>query len=385
MSANRDPAMTTIGPQAYASNSAQAYNRTATTPAPQTDSQKTAADPGGSSGTSAAVNITLSDAAKAAMQAQSSTPSIDDVVSAARSALDDLLAAAKAKDALSNGKPTIDMSDMDRRTLFAISSNQGGVFTADEQSVAAATMSKNFQDALAGAVAGSRVTGDYASIYKAGLDYLDAAGPEEKATAQWSQLKDALTAGYQQATNKPGVLPSGIPNDPIAGYVKALGGAAPVTGTEDILDVASDARAALDAQAAGATDPDAKPDVSSFDDRGLAAVALNEGNGFSEDEVAAARNEIRSRTASSTMSVYTSSSGSGGPDPLGTSLIARYDAMSPEERQAQGWTPELYAKLVQNNQVAQKLAAMQSGGTSPYASSGASGGSGAMSLLDYIA
>jgi hypothetical protein len=69
-----------------------------------------------------------------------------------------------------------------------------------------------------------RVTGDYAGLYKAALANLEAAGPEEKAMGQWAKDKAALTEGLKQATAKPGVAPSGIDGDPVAAYLKDVGG-----------------------------------------------------------------------------------------------------------------------------------------------------------------
>ena len=38
-------------------------------------------------------------------------------------------------------------------------------------------------------------TGDFSGIYKAALDYLDAAGSEEKASAAWSAQREAVLKG----------------------------------------------------------------------------------------------------------------------------------------------------------------------------------------------
>jgi hypothetical protein len=372
--------MTTIGPQAYASNSATAYVRAVTPPQP--DPRKAAEDQQAASGAGGSVNVTLSDAARAAIRAQGDPSTTESIVSAARSAIDSLLADAGTTDALSDGAPTIDMSGLDRRSLFVVAANQGGGFTAGEQAVAAYTMANNFANALAGPVSASHVTGDYAAIYKAGLAYLDRAGPEEKATASWTQQHDALAQGQQAAASRPGVLPVGIPNDPVAAYVTALAGADPTTTNRDILKVAGDVRSALDAQYAGG--PNTRGDVidlSSFDDRALAAIALDKGDQFSSREVSAARAEIRDR-ASIGLSGYAPNGGSTRSSAIGSDLITRYASMSVEERQAQGWTPDLYEKLVQNQQLSQKLAGSLAGSTgNPYLGSADR----PMSLLDFLA
>ncbi|HEX3887122.1 MAG TPA: hypothetical protein VHW05_06455 [Phenylobacterium sp.] len=361
--------MTSIGLQLYALN----YNAAAglPTPAPQpTSSPAGTAQSADTSSSSAAVTVTLSDAAKAAMQAQTEAASSSDPTAAARATVNQLLSAAGATDAIEDGQATIDMSGLDRDTLFAVASDAGGAFTDDEQTVAANTMDANFQAAIAGPVAASRVTGDYAAVYKAGMDYLDQAGADEKASAAWTQERTALSQGYQQATTTPGVLPANIPNDPIAPYVQAVDAADPSTASAPraIADVASDVRTALNEQYASATAPSAATgpnsgtiDLSAFDDRSLAAIALNTGAQFSSHEVLAAQTEIRSRTTSSVMAGFNPSGSSAA---LSGDLLSNYNAMSPEERQAEGWTPDLYAKLLQNAKDAQTIADMPGGSSS---------------------
>ena len=65
--------------------------------------------------------------------------------------------------------------------------------------------------------------------------------------------------------------------------------------------------------------------------------------------------------------------------------------LSDEERQAQGWTPEVFAKLVQNYKLSQTLGDVSGGGGSALlagldGSSGSalSSGSGSSSLLDFL-
>jgi AcrR family transcriptional regulator len=74
------------------------------------------------------------------LAAQTDNRTTDAVVAAARSALDKLLADAKATSALKDGKATIDVSGLDRRSLYAIASNKGGKFSIEEQVVASLQM-----------------------------------------------------------------------------------------------------------------------------------------------------------------------------------------------------------------------------------------------------
>ena len=68
---------------------------------------------------------------------------------------------------------------MDRRTLFAIASNQGGQFSQAEMDAAQFTMDKQESDAM---VAADPFNQDPAAAFKAAINYLDAGSPEEKAS-----------------------------------------------------------------------------------------------------------------------------------------------------------------------------------------------------------
>jgi hypothetical protein len=362
---------------AYAATTtaANAAATNATTTGAQADTA--AAKTSGSS-----VNVTLSAQAQAALAAQTDSRTIDAVIANARTALDKLLGDAKATGALKDGKATIDLSGLDRRSLYAIASNKGGKFSIEEQVVATLQMKATRDAALAAPASAMRVTGDYAGLYKAALANLEAAGPEEKGMAQWTKDKAALTEGLKQATDKPGVQPTGIDGDPVAAYLKETGGVVASPRTRDINAVASDVRSVLDKQYASATgdgmatdDSSGTIDFSKFDDRSLAAVALNKGGQFSDHEVAQAAEEVRTRNRDSVSSAYKSTQGSDS-SAFGKSLITQYTAMSDEERQAAGWTPALYDKMVAMQNLSDKLASLFNPDGSV--------NSGGTSLLDYM-
>ncbi|KQZ02721.1 hypothetical protein ASD21_21625 [Caulobacter sp. Root1455] len=346
-----------------------------------------ATDSAGSAGAAAKTSnpgdtVTLSPEAKAALAAQTDNRTTDAMVADARSALNKLLADAKAPSALKDGKATIDVSGLDRRTLFAIASNKGGKFSIEEQVVASLRIKANRDTSMSAAASAMRVTGDYAGLYKAALTNLDAAGPEEKAAGQWAKDKAALTEGLKQATAKPGVQPTGIDGDPVAAYLKDVGGVVANPRTRDIGKVASDVRTVLDKQYASATgegmatdENSGTIDFSKFDGRSLAAVALNNGDQFSEHEIAQAAEEVRTRNRDSVSSTYAGAKGSDS-SAFGKSLITQYAAMSDEERQAAGWTPALYDKMVEMQNLSDKLASLfnPDGGVN----------TGGTSLMDYI-
>jgi hypothetical protein len=360
---------------AYASTAGAAT--TANTATANAQAETAAAKTSGSS-----VNVTLSAEAQAALAAQTDSRTTDAVVSAVRSSLDKLLSDAKASSALKDGKATIDVSGLDRRSLYAIASNKGGKFSMEEQVVATLQMKSNRDASLSASASAMRVTGDYAGLYKAALANLEAAGPEEKAMGQWAKDKAALTEGLKQAQDKPGAQPTGIDGDPVAAYLKETGGVVASPRTRDINAVATDVRSVLDKQYASATGEgmatgpdDGTIDFSKFDDRSLAAVALNKGGKFSEHEIAQAATEVKTRNRDSISSSYKSTQGSDA-SAFGKSLITQYAAMSDEERQASGWTPALYDKMVALQNLSEKLSSLFN--------SDGSVNSGGTSLMDYI-
>ena len=83
-------------------------------------------------------------------------------------ALDGLYAAAKVTGPLdASGNTTIDLSSLDRRSLFAIATNNGGKFTSDEQSVASTELNNRFNAALAPAVEGFPPTQQFPELTEA--------------------------------------------------------------------------------------------------------------------------------------------------------------------------------------------------------------------------
>ncbi|WP_184722300.1 hypothetical protein [Caulobacter sp.] len=311
-----------------------------------------------------AVNVTLSAAAQAALKAQTDSRTIETVVSEAKAQITARLKAAGAKDALKDGNATIDLSGQDRRTLYAVASNQGGAFPMSQQVVAALALKSQADQVLAGPAAQARLTGDYASLYQTALDRLDAAGPEEKTTAAWSQQREALVEGRKQAIARPGLAPAGIANDPVAAYMAQTGSVVAGAKTREFGKVATDVRAALDKQYELAVSPGmatsadgGEIDFRRFDDRSLSAIALNKDEQFSGHEIAKAKTEIRQRDSAAIKAGY-QSSGDEGSAGFGMAMITRYAGMTVEERDAAGWTPAVYSKMVELQAASDKLAEM---------------------------
>lgn len=320
-----------------------------------------AADTNSQSDPNAATNLTLSDAAKARLAGDAATPDFATVTNDARTTLDKLYAAAKVTGPLNNdGKITIDLSSLDRRSLFAIATNNGGKFTPDEQKVASSELTNRFNAALAPAAAATSLTKNYTVVYKAALDYLDGASGEEKATATWAAQRAAVQKGYDAAKQKPDTAPSGISGDPVASYLAQNPDGAPVGTTKTFTTVATDARTALDAQAKLAAENKTElvydkgrkfgqlVDFSSFDNRSLSAIALNQDQKFSNQEIYAAKKELDSRTRASILTSLKQSQQTGDPSQLSLGILQSYSAMSDEERQASGWTPAFRDNVLQS-------------------------------------
>jgi hypothetical protein len=331
-------------------NYGSAYARAAATAQPSLANALNSNESASSSSSDAATNLTLSEAARAKLASSGSDKDISTVITDLRGKLAGLYVAAKATGPLDkDGKLTIDLSTLDRRSLYAMATNNGGTFTADEQKVAQAELGNRFNAALAPAAGTAKLTGDFSGIYKAALDYLDAAGSEEKASAAWSAQREAVLKGIQATEQTPTKAPSGIANDPVAAYLAQPDTSVPV---KDIATVAKSARAALDAQAKVAKeagkgelvyDSGRKTgqlaDFSAVDNRSLSAISLNQDGLFSKEESFAAKQVLDARNRASILEALQASQKSGDPSQLSLGILNVYSGMSDEERLASNWTP----------------------------------------------
>jgi hypothetical protein len=367
-SAEAEARMTTISTATYTP-----YVPTTPTPSPKNTTSATSSGTG--SGSQSATNVTLSDAAKAAL----ALPDFTTVVADARAALDKLFAdGTKPADA--------DLSKLDRRQLFAVASNAEAKFTSDEQAAAKAEQQTRLDAALSGPLAVARVTDDIEGIYTTALAWLDGASTEEKATPAWTAQRAALLDAQKQLAAEPSKTPA-VDGDIVADYIQRA--TAGDTGTLRAFDaVAGDVRAALDKQYADAKAA-GKPlvfssvqkgqpvDFSQFDSRSLSAIVLDQGNKFSAEEVFAAKQEMQRRSGATLLAGLKNASSSD-PAAFAKNLISAYGSMSPEERSAAGWSDKLYAAAVASYNTASQLANIFGD------SSGVSGSSSALSILDYM-
>lgn len=318
-----------------------------------------------------AAKVTLSEAAKAKI----SEKPYETVIADAHAHMKEILEKAKRTSPLEKGELAVNLSQFDRRELFAMASNADQKFSTDEVKAATLELQRRFDAALAGPLAVARVIDDFKVLYRSASDYLDSMSAEEKATDTWKHQKDAVNEALAQLEADPSSPPSDNEHDPVLDYIRRVD-AGEASKERDFSDVASDARAALDKQyeeasAAGKRLSQAL-DISHFDDRSLSAIALNNEDQFSNSEVWAAKMEIRSRTSKAILAAYDNSIISNDPNSLAKNIIAQYGSMSDEERQAAGWSEDFYNKVVSSYQTSVRISEMFSSytplGTSSFGS-----------------
>lgn len=320
---------------------------------------------------SSATMVTLSDAAKAAL----SDKTFETVIADARTHMKELLTDTGRTSLLENDQLAVDLSQFDRRELFAISSNADGNFSQDETTAAAQELQRRFDTALAGPTAVARVTGDITPLYNSALEYLDSMSAEEKATDTWQNQKAAVKEMLTQLDSDPDNIPLDIANDPVLDYIDRLtkGESGDL---RDFADVTRDTRTALDRQyEANGQPPGQFIDLSNFNGQALSAIALNNDDQFTSREVQAAKLEVNSRSGNAVRAAYESSARSNDPAALAKNLIAQYGSMTAEERQAAGWSEDFYSTIVSHYETSVRISEMFSSTTS------SDGRSGLLSLL----
>jgi hypothetical protein len=324
-------------------------------------------------------NVTLSDDAKAylanlANAVSDAGASANTLATKARSWFDQQYKDRGISSAMLDGKTAVDLSGQSRATLSAVAANTNSLFSADETAAATNELQSRFNDAMAPQVVIARHNSDYAGLYNAALSYMDQAGADEKATAAWQAQHQALTDGAAAAKLSPGVAPdTGNADDPVAALL-----ASPTAGTTaagaSIESVAANARAMLDDQINAAKDDGTElvfssarkagqqADLSNFDNRTLAAVALNQGAAFSGEEVRAAKAALDQRNRNGILSAIKSSDGSGSGS---LAMLQQYANMSTEEKTALGLTDQFANRLIQSYRSTQAMQSILSQASAP--------------------
>jgi hypothetical protein len=334
---------------------------TASLSAARTGSTAGAATATGQSET-AATSITLSDAARAAL----SERSFAGVVADARTKLTTLLADSDRKSPLQNGALALDMSSLDSREIYAIASDDS--FAAEEREAGKLEMQRRFEAALAGPHAIAQVTGDYAGLYTAAAAFLDTLGLEEKASEDWKASRAAVADGIKKLQSNPSTLPDVGEDDPVATYIKLVETRGALD--QSLATLANNARAALDKRYAEIHATGRIPsfkqgapggtlvDISSLSSRTLSAMVLDTEGLFTAVEVQAAKTQLRNKSSAVLMAGLKSASQSTDPTAFSQNVISAFSSMSSEERNAAGWSDQLYQAAVANYTTSSKLLQM---------------------------
>jgi hypothetical protein len=317
-------------------------------------------------------NVTLSDDAKAYLASLANAvsdagASANTLATKARSWFDQQYKDLGIASAQLDGQTAVDLSGQSRATLSAVAANTGTLFSADETAAATKELQSRFNDAMAPQVVIARHNSDYAGLYDAALNYMNQAGTDERATPAWQAQHQALVDGAAAAKLSPGTAPdTGNADDPVAALL-----ASPTAGTTaadaSIDSVAANARAMLDDQINAAKDNGTElvfstsrkvgqqADLAQFDNRTLAAVALNQGASFSAEEIRAAKTELDQRNRNGILSAINSSDGSGSSS---LAMLQQYANMSTEERSALGLTDQFANRLIQSYRSTQAMQSM---------------------------
>jgi hypothetical protein len=154
------------------------------------------------------------------------TRSFEQVALDARASMDAQYAAMKA-----SGKPydknaedgkdvfTL-MANLDRRSLYAVKSNEGGKFTEDEQQFASSIMSNQLGLAMglySGPTSKAGKFVDPFSVnsdrFKAGVNFLDNVSPEEKKSVEWSVNRASAQIVYQDSMEQEKKVPEKLDSE----------------------------------------------------------------------------------------------------------------------------------------------------------------------------
>lgn len=128
------------------------------------------------------------------------------------------------------------MGDLDRRSLYAVSSNVGGLFSKEEQDMASMFMT-NQQGLAMGLYAGPTrlegdfaarhgmplaLTSDYAKTFKAGVAFLDQVSNDEKSSISWAMSRAAAQNMYESGMRMMGKTPENLDSEnPLVKLIQA--------------------------------------------------------------------------------------------------------------------------------------------------------------------
>lgn len=117
------------------------------------------------------------------------------------------------------------MGSLDRRSLYAIASNQGGQFSEAEKGAAEYTMNKQIEAAMgmdtAAGVADIVGNSKYADAFKAEIKFLDGVSDEEKSSLKWAKQRAVAQDSYEVQSRRQGQEPENFDIDnPVVKLIK---------------------------------------------------------------------------------------------------------------------------------------------------------------------
>jgi hypothetical protein len=304
-----------------------------------------AVDSGNQPDTNAATNLTLSAAARAQLASATTLKDFTTVTSDARSALDGLYTAANVKGPISDeGATTIDLSSFDRRSLFAIATNNGGKFSPDEQKVASTELANRYNDALAPAAATSKLISMAPAVRRRRLPRGRCNAPRCSRASRPPSRTRPPRPQASATIRSPLILrktPPAAPRRPRTSQLSRRTFAPRSTRRRRLLPPPA---------RNWCSTPAAKPvnKQTSVHLTALAAISLNQNGLFSKQESFAAKQTLDSRARASILSALKQSQSSGDPTQLSLGILNTCSSISVEERQAINWTPAFRDSLVAN-------------------------------------
>lgn len=158
-----------------------------------------------------AVNVTLSAIAKSSA-ADVGTLDFASVAKNARAALDAGYEKTGATSSIhtqgSDWKEI--MGGLDRRSLYAIASNEGGQFSQVEQDTARYFMAEQQSSAMKNGNPGGN---DFVSGYKSVIHFLESVSTEEKSSIEWAKDRAVVQVNYEMLSRKEGTEDKSLDSD----------------------------------------------------------------------------------------------------------------------------------------------------------------------------
>ncbi|MGK9086399.1 hypothetical protein KXR64_21800 [Brucella intermedia] len=112
------------------------------------------------------------------------------------------------------------LDTLDRRSLYAIASNHGGLFSDDEVLKAKCTLGERVQEALDPFFDDRTKAGDVAFCL-AYIKYLDEAGPEERASLKWAHARAVAELGYERNMRDQGIVGDNVDSgNPVVALIR---------------------------------------------------------------------------------------------------------------------------------------------------------------------